>query len=291
MSFWLYCNNGTEYSRRRDLLLSPIKRQQAIKDSEGRKTAAGDRSTVKEEEEEEGEKKSQTETSERGTGSLCSPLALRASADMPNFAGHWKMKRSENFDELLKALGGEKPAEFSTSGQRINRIYPSRSSVRAHISARSKRDSLATWESENKMCCQQTLVDGNGPKTYWTRELNGDELTLVHETQRGPARPRPHQWSEALAQTPNPVLCAEHIEVSQHHTSSSAHKLRIGYVRPPDGANPFSLAVRGALPHHISAVGPQALEWNDQTVGARRRAQKVICGISGCSGYRSETKK
>lgn len=40
--------------------------------------------------------------------------------------------------------------------------------------------SLATWESENKIHCQQTLVDGDGPKTYWTRELNGDELTLVN---------------------------------------------------------------------------------------------------------------
>lgn len=39
--------------------------------------------------------------------------------------------------------------------------------------------SLATWETENKMHCKQTLVDGNGPKTYWTRELNGDELILV----------------------------------------------------------------------------------------------------------------
>lgn len=39
--------------------------------------------------------------------------------------------------------------------------------------------SLATWESENKINCKQTLVDGDGPKTYWTRELNGDELILV----------------------------------------------------------------------------------------------------------------
>lgn len=39
--------------------------------------------------------------------------------------------------------------------------------------------SLATWETENKMTCRQTLVDGNGPKTYWTRELKGNELILV----------------------------------------------------------------------------------------------------------------
>lgn len=42
-----------------------------------------------------------------------------------------------------------------------------------------KCKSLATWESENKIHCQQTLVDGDGPKTFWTRELNGDELTLI----------------------------------------------------------------------------------------------------------------
>lgn len=43
--------------------------------------------------------------------------------------------------------------------------------------------SLATWEKENKIYCQQTLVDGDGPKTYWTRELNGDELILVSAQQ------------------------------------------------------------------------------------------------------------
>lgn len=29
------------------------------------------------------------------------------------------------------------------------------------------------------MHCKQTLVEGDGPKTFWTRELNGDQLTLV----------------------------------------------------------------------------------------------------------------
>ena len=48
--------------------------------------------------------------------------------------------------------------------------------------------SLATWESENKIYCQQTLVDGDGPKTYWTRELNGDELILVSYSNESPLR-------------------------------------------------------------------------------------------------------
>lgn len=39
--------------------------------------------------------------------------------------------------------------------------------------------SFPTWETENKIYCKQTLVDGDGPKTFWSRELQGDELTLV----------------------------------------------------------------------------------------------------------------
>lgn len=39
--------------------------------------------------------------------------------------------------------------------------------------------SLATWETENKIYCKQTLVNGSGPKTFWSRELKGDELELV----------------------------------------------------------------------------------------------------------------
>ncbi|XP_041964861.1 cellular retinoic acid-binding protein 1 isoform X1 [Alosa sapidissima] len=42
-----------------------------------------------------------------------------------------------------------------------------------------KCKSLATWESENKIYCKQTLVDGDGPKTFWSRELQGDELILI----------------------------------------------------------------------------------------------------------------
>nr|XP_057901900.1 cellular retinoic acid-binding protein 1 isoform X3 [Doryrhamphus excisus] len=42
-----------------------------------------------------------------------------------------------------------------------------------------KCKSLAIWETENKMHCNQTLLSGHGPKTFWTRELRGDELILV----------------------------------------------------------------------------------------------------------------
>ena len=47
------------------------------------------------------------------------------------------------------------------------------------IALHSHQQSLATWETESKMYCRQTLLDGNGPRTFWTRELRGDELILV----------------------------------------------------------------------------------------------------------------
>ncbi|NXJ13695.1 RABP2 protein, partial [Odontophorus gujanensis] len=40
--------------------------------------------------------------------------------------------------------------------------------------------SLAKWESENKMVCEQRLLKGEGPRTGWSRELTNDgELILV----------------------------------------------------------------------------------------------------------------
>ncbi|TSK13502.1 Cellular retinoic acid-binding protein 1 [Bagarius yarrelli] len=120
----------------------------------------------------------------------------------PNFAGTWKMKSSENFDELLKALGvnamlrkvagaaAAKPhVEIRQDGDQF--YIKTSTSVRTteinfHIGQEfdeetvdgRKCKSLATWETENKIYCKQTLVDGDGPKTYWSRELKGDELIL-----------------------------------------------------------------------------------------------------------------
>ncbi|KAM7405802.1 hypothetical protein PAMP_000229 [Pampus punctatissimus] len=42
-----------------------------------------------------------------------------------------------------------------------------------------KCKSLASWETENKIYCKQTLLCGTGPKTFWSRELRGDELILT----------------------------------------------------------------------------------------------------------------
>ncbi|XP_051998507.1 cellular retinoic acid-binding protein 1-like [Xyrauchen texanus] len=122
---------------------------------------------------------------------------------MANFAGTWKMKSSENFEELLKALGvnamlrkvacaaASKPhVEIRQNGEQF--YIKTSTTVRTTeikfqigeefneetVDGR-KCKSMATWESETKITCRQTLVDGNGPKTFWTRELRGNELILT----------------------------------------------------------------------------------------------------------------
>uniref|UniRef100_A0A8C6WLG6 Cellular retinoic acid-binding protein 1 n=1 Tax=Neogobius melanostomus TaxID=47308 RepID=A0A8C6WLG6_9GOBI len=122
---------------------------------------------------------------------------------MPNFSGFWKMKSSENFDELLKALGvnamlrkvagaaASKPhVEIRQSGEHF--YIKTSTTVRTTeinftigeefseetVDGRKCR-SLATWETPDKIYCSQALVSGSGPKTYWSRELRGDELVLI----------------------------------------------------------------------------------------------------------------
>ncbi|KAG7482600.1 cellular retinoic acid-binding protein 1 [Solea senegalensis] len=122
---------------------------------------------------------------------------------MPNFAGNWKMKNSENFDELLRALGvnsvlrtiagaaASRPnVEIRQDGEHFH--IKTSTTVRTmeidfligeefeeETVDRRKCKSLATWETENKIYCKQTLLSGSGPKTFWSRELRGDELILI----------------------------------------------------------------------------------------------------------------
>ncbi|XP_042732183.1 cellular retinoic acid-binding protein 1 [Lagopus leucura] len=128
---------------------------------------------------------------------------LAARPAMPNFAGTWKMRSSENFDELLKALGvnamlrkvavaaASKPhveirqdgdqfyIKTSTTVRTTEINFKIGESFEEETVDGRKCRSLATWENENKIYCKQTLIEGDGPKTYWTRELANDELILT----------------------------------------------------------------------------------------------------------------
>ncbi|XP_064863286.1 cellular retinoic acid-binding protein 2-like isoform X1 [Oncorhynchus nerka] len=124
---------------------------------------------------------------------------------IPDFAGTWKMKSSENFEELLKALGvnvmlrkiavaaASKPSvEITQEGETL--------SIRTFTSVRTTHvtftvgesfneatvdgrpcTSLPKWETDSKISCEQTLQKGEGPKTAWTREITNDgELILFY---------------------------------------------------------------------------------------------------------------
>ncbi|KAJ3596491.1 hypothetical protein NHX12_002898 [Muraenolepis orangiensis] len=118
---------------------------------------------------------------------------------MPNFAGIWKMRSSENFDELLKALGTwfRDMVQGHGSGTWFRDMVAGAAAAKPHVEIRQDGEqfyiktstavrtteisftSVPVWETENKLHCKQTLVDGDGPKTFWSRELNGEELVLV----------------------------------------------------------------------------------------------------------------
>ncbi|CAL8396974.1 cellular retinoic acid-binding protein 2b [Gadus morhua] len=124
--------------------------------------------------------------------------------EFPDFSGKWKMKTSEHFEELLKALGvnvfvrkiavaaASSPAvEISQDGESLH-IQTSTSVRTTQVSFTVGQSfnettvdgrpctSFPKWESDNKISCEQTLQKGEGPKTAWTRELTGHgELILT----------------------------------------------------------------------------------------------------------------
>lgn len=114
------------------------------------------------------------------------------------------MKSSENYEELLKALhvnpiyrklvlkaASEPQVEIKQNGDHfyirtattvsiteINFIVGEEFDEETVVGRKCK--SLATWETESKIYCKQTLLSGNGPKTFWSRELKGDRLILTY---------------------------------------------------------------------------------------------------------------
>ncbi|XP_071583232.1 cellular retinoic acid-binding protein 2 [Heliangelus exortis] len=123
---------------------------------------------------------------------------------MPNFSGNWKMKSSENFEELLKALGvnvmlrkiavaaAAKPAvEIRQEGESfyIRTGTPVRTTeIRFRVGEEFEEQtvdgrpckSLAKWVSDSKLVCEQRLLKGEGPRTAWTREVtHSGELVLT----------------------------------------------------------------------------------------------------------------
>ncbi|KAK0145596.1 Cellular retinoic acid-binding protein 2 [Merluccius polli] len=123
---------------------------------------------------------------------------------IPDFSGKWKMKTSEHFEDLLKALGvnvlvrkiavaaaSSPSVEISQEGESLH-IQTSTSVRTTQVSFTVGQSfnettvdgrpctSFPKWESDNKISCEQTLQKGEGPKTAWTRELTGPgELILT----------------------------------------------------------------------------------------------------------------
>ncbi|XP_008330164.1 cellular retinoic acid-binding protein 2b [Cynoglossus semilaevis] len=121
-----------------------------------------------------------------------------------DFSGKWKMKSSENFEDLLKALGvnmflrkmaavaaSSPSVEISQEGETLS-IKTTTSIRTTYVSftvGQSFNDATVDgrpctcfprWESDRKISCEQTLQKGEGPKTSWTRELTNDgELILT----------------------------------------------------------------------------------------------------------------
>lgn len=122
---------------------------------------------------------------------------------IPNFAGTWEMKSSENFEELLKKLNvnmmlrmiavkaAAKPlVEIKQDGETLN--IKTSTTVRttnitftvgqefneATVDGRPCK-SFPRWETDTKISCEQTLQKGEGPKTSWTREITNDGKLIL----------------------------------------------------------------------------------------------------------------
>ncbi|XP_046875749.1 cellular retinoic acid-binding protein 2-like [Hypomesus transpacificus] len=123
---------------------------------------------------------------------------------LADFSGKWKMKSSEHFEELLKALGvnvflrkiavaaASRPAVEISQQETTLSIQTSTSVRTTHISFTVGQSfsettvdgrpctSFPQWETDRKISCEQTQQKGEGPKTAWTRELTNDgELILT----------------------------------------------------------------------------------------------------------------
>ncbi|XP_032090142.1 cellular retinoic acid-binding protein 2 [Thamnophis elegans] len=123
---------------------------------------------------------------------------------MANFTGTWKIFASELFDELLKehgvniirrqlatAAASKSEVEIKQEGSsfKIKTSTPVRT-TEIHFEVGKEFEeqtvdgrpckSLAEWENSNKIVCEQKLLEGEGPKTSWSRELTNDgELILT----------------------------------------------------------------------------------------------------------------
>uniref|UniRef100_A0A8C8K441 Cytosolic fatty-acid binding proteins domain-containing protein n=2 Tax=Oncorhynchus tshawytscha TaxID=74940 RepID=A0A8C8K441_ONCTS len=111
-----------------------------------------------------------------------------------DFSGTWKMKTSENFEELLKALGVNvfiRKIAVAAQGESLS-IQTSTSVHTTHVSFTVGQSfnettvdgrlctSTPHWETDSKISCEQILQKGEGPKTAWTREVTNDgELILI----------------------------------------------------------------------------------------------------------------
>ncbi|XP_034560988.1 cellular retinoic acid-binding protein 2b [Notolabrus celidotus] len=121
-----------------------------------------------------------------------------------DFSGKWTMKSSDNFEELLKALGVNvflrKIAVAAASSPAVEITQQGESlSIRTSTSVRTTLvsftvgqsfnettvdgrpcTSVPKWETDSKISCEQTVQKGDGPKTSWTREVTNDgELILT----------------------------------------------------------------------------------------------------------------